>query len=48
MEMIAETKVCVAVLPGGCDDLDGKDFEYGLADDGDFEDLDPDLLDDEL
>ncbi|MBJ6363630.1 outer spore coat protein CotE [Paenibacillus sp. GCM10012307] len=48
VEMIAETKVFVAVLPGGSDDLDGKDFEYGLADDGDFEDLDPDLLDDEL
>ena len=45
VEMIAETKVCVAVFPGGIDDLDGKDIDYG---DGDFEDLDPDLLDDEL
>ncbi|MBD2847619.1 outer spore coat protein CotE [Paenibacillus sp. IB182496] len=48
VEMVAETKVCVAVLPGGCDELDGKDFEYGLTDDGDYEDLDPELLDDEV
>ena len=47
VEMIAETKVCVAVIPGGCDDLDGKELELGL-DDGDYEDLDADLLDDEL
>ena len=46
VEMIAETKVCVAVCKGGCDD-DGKDYEYGIADGG-YEDLDPDLLDDEL
>ncbi len=45
VELIAETKVWVATLPGGSDDLD-KDFEYG--DDGEYEDLDPDLLDDEL
>jgi spore coat protein E len=49
VEMIAETKVCVAVVPGGCDDLDGKDGKFAY-DDGDsgFDDLDPDLLDDEL
>ncbi len=49
VEMIAETKVCVAVVPGGCSDQDDKDFEFSLDDeDGDFEDLDSDLLDDEL
>ncbi|CAM4210258.1 outer spore coat protein CotE [Paenibacillus tarimensis] len=47
VEMIAETKVCVAVCPGGCDDEDGKDYEFGLED-GDYEDLDPDLLDEDL
>jgi len=47
VEMVAETKVCVAVCPGGCDD-EGKDTDFGLADDGDFEDLDSDLLEDEL
>ncbi|RXZ81895.1 outer spore coat protein CotE [Paenibacillaceae bacterium] len=48
VEMIAETKVCVAVCQNGCDDLDGKDFEYGLSEEGEYEDLDPDLLDEEL
>ncbi|MFD0587022.1 outer spore coat protein CotE [Paenibacillus sp. GCM10027627] len=49
VEMVAETKVCVAVLPGGCNDLDDKDLDFSLGDDdGDYEDLDPDLLDDEL
>jgi spore coat protein E len=48
VEMIAETKVRVAVAPLDYDDLDGKSFEYGAGDDGDYEDLDPDLLDDDL
>ncbi|WP_042161927.1 outer spore coat protein CotE [Paenibacillus gorillae] len=49
VEMIAETKVFVAVFPGGADGLDGKDLDFNLGDgDGDYEDLDPDLLDDEL
>ncbi|MNH42094.1 Spore coat protein E [compost metagenome] len=48
VELVAETKVCVAVLPGGCGDLDGKELEFGLGDDNDYEDLDPELLDDEL
>ncbi|MBW7477813.1 outer spore coat protein CotE [Paenibacillus oenotherae] len=47
VEMIAETKVCVAVCQDGCDH-DGKDYDYGDDGDGDYEDLDPDLLDDEL
>ncbi|MBW7456562.1 outer spore coat protein CotE [Paenibacillus sepulcri] len=46
VEMIAETKVCVAVCQGGCDH-DGKGLEYG-DEDGEYEDLDPELLDDEL
>lgn len=48
VEMVAETKVCVAVIPGGCDDLDGKDGKYSYGESSDFDDLDPDLLDDEL
>ena len=47
VEMIAETKVCVRVCPGGCGGFDDKDIVFG-GDDGDYEDLDPDLLDDEL
>jgi spore coat protein E len=45
--MVAETKVYVLVDPNAYDD-DGKDHDYGLADDGDFEDLDSDLLEDDL
>lgn len=49
VEMIAETKVCVVVCPHGCDDLDDKDIDFeGGDDDGDYEDLDPDLLDEDL
>ncbi|KMY49527.1 outer spore coat protein CotE [Peribacillus loiseleuriae] len=40
VEVIGETKVCVAVNPNGCDDDDW----YSDLDD-DFEDLDPDFLD---
>jgi spore coat protein E len=47
VEMVAETKVCVVVDPNGSDD-DGKDLDFGLGDDGDYEDLDSDLLEDEL
>jgi spore coat protein E len=46
-EMVAETTVCVLVCEGGCDDLSEKSTDFS-GDDGDFEDLDPDLLDDEL
>lgn len=48
VEMIAETKVCVVVCPNGCDDFDDKQVDFDSADDGDYEDLDPDLLDEEL
>lgn len=47
-EMIAETKVCVAVCEGGCDDFDDKAIDFGDQDADDFDDLlDEDLLDDE-
>ena len=50
VEMIAETKVCVVVNPGGCDTDDDKDMDFVGQDDEDldFEDLEPDLLEDEL
>ncbi|MFS0600489.1 outer spore coat protein CotE [Peribacillus frigoritolerans] len=41
VEVVGETKICVAVSPDGhCEDDWGSDF-----DDEDFEDLDPDFLD---
>ena len=41
VEVIGETKICVAVNPDGrCEDDWGSDF-----DDEEFEDLDPDFLD---
>lgn len=47
VEMVAETKVVVLVDPHGYED--DKDYEFGLTeDDGDFEDLDSDLLDEDL
>ncbi|MBP1999683.1 spore coat protein E [Paenibacillus shirakamiensis] len=45
VELVAETKINVLVVPGG-NDFEDKDFDFG--DNGDYEDLDPDLLDDEL
>ncbi|PTX58682.1 spore coat protein E [Melghirimyces profundicolus] len=50
VEMVGETKVCVAVCPGDCDDLDDKVYDGSvLEEDGeDFEDLDPDLVIDDL
>lgn len=47
VELIAETKVCVLVCDGGCDDLD-KDVDFDSSDENDYEDLDPDLLDDDV
>lgn len=47
VEMVAETKVCVLVCAGGCDDLD-KETDFDESDEADFEDLDPDLLDDDV
>jgi len=48
VEMTAETKVCVVVAPGGCDHFDDKHLDFDDADIGEFEDLDPDLLEDDL
>lgn len=48
VEMLAETKVCVVVSPHSLEDLDDKEVDFGGLSDGDFEDLDPDLLDEEL
>ena len=47
VELVAETKVCVKVCTDGCGDYEDKDYDFGSAD-GDYDDLDPDLLDDEL
>lgn len=49
VELVAETKVCVVVCDN-CDDLEDKEivFDDSYEDSDDFEDLDPDLLDDEL
>ena len=47
VEMVAETKVCVKVCPNGCADHDDKDYDFSYED-GEYDDLDPDLLDDEV
>jgi len=49
VEMVAETKVCVVVCPGGCDDFDDKDVDFAdLGTEDDYEDLDPELFDEDL
>ncbi|MEB3102733.1 outer spore coat protein CotE [Ferviditalea candida] len=49
VEMVAETKVCVVVNQGACDDFEDKEFDFDEnATDGDYETLDPDLLEDEV
>lgn len=48
VEVIGETKVCVMVCAGGCDDYDDKDFNFDHDNDDDFEDLDPDFMIDDL
>ncbi|WP_202077279.1 outer spore coat protein CotE [Caldalkalibacillus salinus] len=47
VEVIGETKVCVAVNPHGCDD-DDKDLSFEDDLDEEFEDLDPEFLIDDL
>ncbi|SEB60021.1 outer spore coat protein CotE [Paenibacillus sp. GP183] len=47
VEMIAETKVCVKVCDH-CDDFGDKHIDFDDALDGEFEDLDADLLEDDL
>jgi spore coat protein E len=44
VECVGETKVCVVCIEN--DDI--KEFDFDGADDGDFEDLDPDLFIDDL
>ncbi|GAK39544.1 outer spore coat protein CotE [Paenibacillus urinalis] len=46
-EMVAETKVRVVVCTNNCSEDADKDYEFGSLD-GDFDELDPDLLDDEI
>ena len=46
VELVAETKVCVVVCPNGCDDFEDKHVDFDSGEDSDFEDLDPDLLED--
>jgi spore coat protein E len=48
VELIAETKVCIVVCLNGCDDFDDKHVDFDLGDDGDYEDLDPELLEDDV
>ncbi len=51
MEMIGETKVCVACYPDSFDEWDDKDLIVSNESDGetfDFDDLDPDLMVDDL
>ncbi|SMO56040.1 outer spore coat protein CotE [Melghirimyces algeriensis] len=50
VEMVGETKVCVMVCPGDCDDWDDKVLEGTDTEEtvDDFEDLDPDLVIDDL
>lgn len=46
VQVIGETKLCVHVNPDGCiSDIESKDWEDDL-DDKEFEDLDPDFLED--
>ncbi|GIP37342.1 spore coat protein E [Paenibacillus sp. J31TS4] len=47
VEMTAETKVCVAVNPDGISDFNDKSYDLD-AGDGDYEDLDPNLLEDDF
>ena len=48
VEMVAETKVWVVVSPNGGRDFDDKQMEFDDAGSDDYEDLDPDLLEDDL
>ncbi|GAB7388340.1 outer spore coat protein CotE [Bacillaceae bacterium] len=50
VEVIGETKVCVVVCPGGCDEIGDKDFDFaGEAGEGEgYDDLDPDIIIDDL
>ncbi|AWB44895.1 outer spore coat protein CotE [Paenibacillus sp. CAA11] len=45
VELVAETKINVLVVPGS--DEGDKEYDFAL-DDGDYDELDPDLLDEDL
>lgn len=47
VELVAETKLCVVVCDR-CDEFDDKDIVFGDGGTLDYEDLDPDLLEDEI
>lgn len=47
VEIIAETKVSVAVIPGGCPEPDGKDFDFDGSDE-DTDSFEDELLDEDL
>ncbi|MNI95977.1 Outer spore coat protein E (CotE) [compost metagenome] len=47
VELVAETKVRIIVSPHDFDEADDKHLDFDAGDDGDFEDLDPELLDDD-
>ncbi|MDB5054768.1 MAG: spore coat protein [Bacilli bacterium] len=48
VEMIAETKVCIVVCNGGCDDFADKNFDFDGSVDNDYDELDPDILEDDF
>jgi spore coat protein E len=48
VEMIAETKVCIVVCDGGCDDDGDKHYDFDASNDLDYDDLDPETFDEEL
>jgi spore coat protein E len=48
VEMIAETKVCIVVCNGCCDDHDEKHYDYDAGSNFDYDDLDPDTFEDSL
>jgi spore coat protein E len=48
VEMIAETKVCIVVCNGGCDDHGDKHYDFDASSSQDYDDLDPEIFDEEL
>lgn len=47
VELIGETKLCVRLCPDGCDDWGDKEPDFAEDASEEYEELDPDLLDDE-
>jgi spore coat protein E len=48
VEMVAETKVCIVVCNGGCDDFGDKTFDFDAGSSLDYDELDPDTFEDDL